>query len=76
MSTRIFVGRLPWFVSKEQLRSHFAQFGAVKETSLVLDRRTGKSKGFAFLDFDTEETQQAVLAQKEHLFEVRSKLWS
>lgn len=51
MNNRLYVGNLSFQTSEEELRSAFAQFGEVTEVKLVLDRDTGRSRGFAFVSF-------------------------
>lgn len=50
MATRIYVGHLPDSATNEQLTHLFAAFGDVTEATLVLDRDTGRSKGFGFVE--------------------------
>ena len=56
---KIFVGNLSLNTSKETLESEFAQYGEIAETKLITDRETGRSRGFAFITFTTEEALQA-----------------
>jgi len=53
MSYRIYVGNLPWRVTDEQLRSLFEVHGSVIEARVVIDRETGRSRGFGFVTMDT-----------------------
>ena len=53
--SKIYVGSLPYSSSKEDLEEHFGTYGDVKEVNLIMDRETGRSKGFAFIEFGTEE---------------------
>ncbi|MDA1354559.1 MAG: RNA-binding protein [bacterium] len=52
---KIYVGNLPFRISKESLEEHFAQFGSVAETIIISDRETGRSRGFGFVSFETED---------------------
>ena len=47
--TNIFVARLDYGVTQEDLKNAFEQFGKVNKVSLATDKETGKSKGFAFI---------------------------
>lgn len=59
--TNIFVARLDYGVTQEQLRSAFEQFGQVNKASLAIDKETGKSKGFAFIEMENDdEAQEAI----------------
>lgn len=53
-STSVFIGNLSYTTTEDQLRSHFEGAGAIKAIRLATDRN-GQSKGFAHIDFETEE---------------------
>lgn len=53
MTGRLFVGGLPWSLTNEELKDAFAPFGDVKSASVVLDRETGRSRGFGFVEYGT-----------------------
>jgi cold-inducible RNA-binding protein len=58
---RLFVGNLSYQTGENDLQDYFAQAGAVTSVNLMLDKTTGKSRGFAFVEFATpEEAQKAV----------------
>lgn len=56
MSTKLFVGSLPWSISDDSLKSVFEPFGEVVSAKVIKDRQTGRSKGFGFVEManDTE----------------------
>ena len=59
----IYVGNLPYSVTKEELQDLFAGFGAVSRATVVIDRETNRSKGFGFVEMaDTTAASQAVEA--------------
>ncbi|MBP6458890.1 MAG: hypothetical protein KA264_02225 [Crocinitomicaceae bacterium] len=59
--TNIFVARLDYGVTQEELKSTFEQYGQVNKVSLAIDKETGKSKGFAFIEMkNEEEAHQAI----------------
>jgi RNA recognition motif-containing protein len=61
METKLYVGNLAYTATEDDLRSLFGQAGAVKSVTLIKDRDTGRSKGFAFVEMDTQaEAQQAI----------------
>ena len=63
MSTkRLFVGNLPFSTTTEELRQAFSAHGTVHDVSLVSDRETGRSRGFAFVDMDEQGAQAAIEA--------------
>jgi len=55
MSNRIFAGGLPWEADQNDLQAAFEDFGPVKEAKVIMDKDTGKSRGFGFVTFVTEE---------------------
>ncbi|MFN7920714.1 MAG: RNA-binding protein [Bryobacteraceae bacterium] len=58
---RIFVGNLDFHSSEGDIRAMFEQFGAVDRVSIVTDRDTGRSRGFAFVEMpDAEEGDRAI----------------
>lgn len=50
----IFVGGLSYSVTERQLKREFERFGEVKKISIVKEKGTGKSRGYAFIEFDRE----------------------
>ena len=58
---RLFVGNLSYETSEADLQDHFSQAGVVTSANLMVDKVTGKSRGFAFIEFATaEEAGKAV----------------
>ena len=58
---RLFVGNLSYQTMENDLQDYFAQAGSVTSVNLMLDKVTGKSRGFAFVEFATaEEANKAV----------------
>ena len=51
MSRKLFVGNLPYSVTSERLQEAFAQFGTVTSSKVIVDRETGRSRGFGFVTF-------------------------
>ncbi|MCA9636614.1 MAG: RNA-binding protein [Myxococcales bacterium] len=62
MSKKLFVGGLSWNTTDEGLRAAFSPFGEVVEAKVVMDRETGRSRGFGFIGF-TDATQGASAQQ-------------
>ncbi|KAG0001889.1 hypothetical protein BGZ65_003102 [Modicella reniformis] len=61
----VFVGNLPYNITKEQLEKHFASCGQISSVRVQTDKATGKGKGFAFMEFpDTESMQKALFFNK------------
>lgn len=51
---KLFVGNLPFSATEDELREQFGQFGEIVDLKLIIDRMTGRSKGFAFVEFADE----------------------
>ncbi|MEE2835345.1 MAG: RNA-binding protein [Myxococcota bacterium] len=56
MSTKLFVGGLAWATRDDSLRDHFAQCGDVTDAKVIMERETGRSRGFGFVTFADAET--------------------
>ena len=63
MSTKLFVGNLSFNTTENSLHEAFSAHGTVVEANLMMDRMTGRSRGFAFVTYSTpEEAQKAIEA--------------
>lgn len=63
MSAKLFVGNLPFKATQEELSSLFAQHGEVVEVQLMMDRVTGRPRGFGFVTMGSEaDAQKAIEA--------------
>ena len=61
VNTKLFVGNLSFDITENDLLDVFAAHGTVTETNLLMDRTTGKPRGFAFITMATpEEAQKAI----------------
>lgn len=63
MSKKLFVGNLPFSAKEEELREAFAGVGEVVAINIIIDRQTGRSKGFGFVEMGTEELAQAAITK-------------
>jgi RNA recognition motif-containing protein len=63
MATRIYVGNLPFSATSGQLTELFGAFGEVSEATVILDRDSGRPKGFAFVQMDDEDAARTAIAQ-------------
>lgn len=54
MSKKIYVGNLSYSTTEETLRNQFSQFGEVESVSIIMDKMTGKSKGFGFVEMSDD----------------------
>lgn len=57
----IYVGNLSYKVTEEDINHTFAEYGSVKRVQLPTDRETGRVRGFAFVEMETEEQESAAI---------------
>lgn len=73
MSTKLYVGNVPFSTTSQDLQNLFAQQGAVESVELISDKFTGRSRGFAFVSMATaEEAQKAIQALNGFAIEGRN----
>ncbi len=73
MSNRLYVGNLPFHATEDLISQRFATCGEVREVALMLDRMTGQSRGFCFVEMATPEgAQKAIQDLNGQDFEGRS----
>lgn len=61
MSTKLYVGNLPYGINDQSLSEHFAAAGSVVSATVITDRHSGRSKGFGFVEMASDaEAQQAI----------------
>lgn len=58
---KLFVGNLPFSTTQEDLEKVFAEFGELVSVNIITDRMSGRPKGFAFVEYATEEAAQAAV---------------
>jgi cold-inducible RNA-binding protein len=61
MSKKVYVGNLNYATTENTLRTLFAEFGEIESVNLIIDRQTGRSKGFAFVELSTEQAAQEAI---------------
>jgi RNA recognition motif-containing protein len=62
----IYVGNLPYTLTEEDLKAAFSQFGEVSSASIIMDRMSGQSKGFGFVEMpEHSEADEAIKALNE-----------
>ena len=71
MSTKLYVGNLPYGTTDEDLRELFAQYGSVASSSVVIDRNTNRSRGFAFVEM-SDGGEAAITATNGLAFQGRT----
>ncbi len=60
---KLYVGNFPYSVTEDQLREIFSQYGEISELAMIMDRDTGRPKGFGFITFTTQEAAEKALEQ-------------
>lgn len=63
MANKLFVGSLAWATNDDSLKDFFAQAGTVTSASVIMDRETGRSKGFGFVEMSSDEEAKAAIDQ-------------
>jgi cold-inducible RNA-binding protein len=61
--TRLFVGNLSYQTMENDLQDYFSQAGAVTSVNLMMDKMTGKSRGFAFVEFSSQDDANKAIEQ-------------
>ena len=61
MGNKLYVGNLPYTVRDEDLQQSFGQFGAVTSAKVMMERDTGRSKGFGFVEMANDAQAQAAI---------------
>ena len=61
MATKLYVGGLPYSTTQDQLQTAFAQAGAVTSVSIIMDKMTGRSRGFGFVEMGSDEDAQKAI---------------
>ena len=73
MNKRLYVGNLSYSTTEDELHKLFSEVGPVASVSLVIDRGTGQSKGFAFVEMETTEAAEtAVQRLNDHEVDQRN----
>ena len=61
MGKKLYVGNLPYSVRDEDLQQSFSEFGVVTSAKVMMERDTGRSKGFGFVEMGTDAEAQAAI---------------
>lgn len=65
MAKKLFVGNLPYTTTNEELGEFFAQYGEVMSAAVIMDRATGRSKGFGFVEMTNDDDADKAIAAAE-----------
>jgi RNA recognition motif-containing protein len=63
VAKKLFVGNLPYTTGNDELGEFFAQFGEVLSAAVIMDRATGRSKGFGFVEMTNDAEADAAISQ-------------
>jgi cold-inducible RNA-binding protein len=61
MAKKLYVGGLPYSTTEDELRDAFSQAGSVASASIIMDRMSGRSKGFGFVEMSNDEDAQKAI---------------
>ena len=61
MAKKLYVGGLPYSTKDEELKEAFSQAGAVESANVIVDKMTGRSRGFGFVEMATDEDAQKAI---------------
>ena len=61
MGVTLYVGNISYSMKEEELRKAFGQFGEVVSVKIIIDKRTGKSKGYGFVEMGSDEAADEAL---------------
>lgn len=69
---KLFIGNLDWTVVSDDLRDMFSQAGTVIDAVVLMDKMTGRSRGFGFVEMSTEEEANAAI-EKFNQFDLKGR---
>jgi len=67
MENKLFVGNLPWAATESDIRAHFSQGGEVVSVEVMMDKFTGRPRGFAFVTMGNAQQAQDAIAKTENI---------
>ena len=62
MENKLYVGNLPYAASEEDIKTQFSKAGTVTSVALIIDRASGRAKGFGFVELSTDEEAQKAIS--------------
>lgn len=63
MAMRLYVGNLSYTITQDQLQDLFSPFGAITSVNVIVDKFSGRSKGFGFVEFESDDAAREAIAQ-------------
>lgn len=61
--TKLYVGNLPYSYNEEDLKTLFADYGNVNSASIIMDRNSGRSKGFGFVELEDSSAAETAISE-------------
>lgn len=65
MAKKLFVGNLPYTTTNEALEEYFTKWGEVVSAAVIMDRATGRSKGFGFVEMADDDAADRAIAESD-----------
>jgi RNA recognition motif-containing protein len=65
VGNKIYVGNFPWSTTEDELKTLFGAYGALRSVKIIMDRETGRSRGFAFIEFEEASAAQDAIEQED-----------
>lgn len=62
MAKKLYVGGLPYSTSNDELKAHFSGAGEVSSATIIMDKMSGRSKGFGFVEFENDSEAEAAIS--------------
>lgn len=66
---KLYVGNIPWTVSKRELQNYFSQFGPIAKAEVVFNKDTGFSRGFGYVTFEMSKSYVKAIKTEQHMLE-------
>lgn len=63
MAKKLFIGGLSWNTTDDGLRQAFSRFGEISEAKVIKDRETGRSRGFGFVTFSSDDAANSAMSE-------------
>lgn len=63
MGSKLYVGNLAYSTTEDSLKAHFAKAGTVTSVKIITDRESGRSKGFGFVEMDSDANAEKAISQ-------------
>jgi RNA recognition motif-containing protein len=67
LQNKLFIGGLPFETTEEDIKEYFSRFGDIVYVQIIVDRETGRPRGFGFVSFENDESVYSVLEERTHV---------